>query len=329
MSNADLRVTLFTMALSAFADTLVAMETFEGDTVVRMSAFKFLEEQTALHGEFLPRSILESGFMFHGERVPLVSPSGIFKPQVLDRFPLTFTTVPPKLNEPAPYEDDIGDDGIIRYRYRGTNPGHPDNVRMADAATNKIPLIYLYGIKPGLYRPVWPVFIIGSDPASLTFTAQVGKQLAVGESPAVGAEIEFERKYITRLVQARLHQAGFRARVLAAYNNSCAICELKHPELLDAAHILPDKHPNGKPIIPNGISLCSLHHATYDQNIVGIRPDLVIEIREDILAEHDGPTLRYAIQALQGQQLHTPKDKALKPNTDFLEIRYEQFMKAG
>lgn len=200
---------------------------------------------------------------------------------------------------------------------------------MGDAGKHQIPLIFLYGIKPGLYRPVWPVFIVGADPANLTFTAQADKAWKIGDTALVSPLKELERRYATQQVQVRLHQAGFRVRVLAAYHDRCAICQLKHPELLDAAHILPDKHPDSKPIIPNGISLCSLHHATYDQNIVGITPDFTIQIREDILKEHDGPTLRYAIQALQGTTLATPKDNALKPNKDFLAVRYEQFMKAG
>ncbi len=37
-----------------------------------------------------------------------------------------------------------------------------------------------------------------------------------------------------------MHQQEFRQRVLRAYRERCAICRLRHEELLDAAHILPD-----------------------------------------------------------------------------------------
>jgi hypothetical protein len=36
-------------------------------------------------------------------------------------------------------------------------------------------------------------------------------------------------------------------------------------ELLDAAHILPDGHPKGEPVVPNGLALCKLHHAAFDR----------------------------------------------------------------
>lgn len=88
------------------------MDTLDRDTAVRLTAFAFLEEQVKVHGDLLPKSILLAGFKFEGERVPLMCPAGIFKPKVLDRFPLTFTTVPPKLNVPAPYADDIGRMGL-------------------------------------------------------------------------------------------------------------------------------------------------------------------------------------------------------------------------
>src|SRR5262245_50187879 len=97
------------------------------DTQVRLQAFSFLEHQLALHGDAVPRSVLQRGFDFEGQRVPLIAPQGIFKPALL-QLPLTFTTVPIVEGQLRPYEDEIGTDGLIRYRYRGKDPEHPDNV---------------------------------------------------------------------------------------------------------------------------------------------------------------------------------------------------------
>jgi putative restriction endonuclease len=112
------------------------------DTQVRLRAFAFLEEQQKLHGDALPRSILARGFDFEGTRVPLIGPQGIFKPAVLD-LPLSFTTVPIVEGQPRPYEDEVGNDGLIRYRYRGTDPQHRDNVGLRTCMERQIPLIYL------------------------------------------------------------------------------------------------------------------------------------------------------------------------------------------
>jgi len=96
----------------------------------------------------LCRSVLENGFDFEGTRVPLIGPQGIFKPAVLD-LPLTFTTVPIIEGRRRPYEDEVGNDGLIRYRYRGIDPQHRDNVGLRTCMQRQIPLIYLYAIVPG------------------------------------------------------------------------------------------------------------------------------------------------------------------------------------
>jgi putative restriction endonuclease len=307
----------------------------ELDHQVRLAAFEFLAHQTQIHGEVLPRTLLAQGFTFKENRVPLIGPQGIFKPAVLSKIPLSITTVPVVQNSPRPYNDEVGTDGLLLYRYRGTDPRHPDNSGLRRAMENRTPLIYLHGIVPGQYMPVWPVFITADDPARLTFSvamddAQMALQGAslTGKSETISAALDLRRQYITTTIRQRLHQRAFRDRVLQAYQECCAICQLRHQELLDAAHILPDGHPDGEPIIPNGLALCKLHHAAFDKNILGIRPDLVVELRLDILKEVDGPMLKWGLQHFQGSQLHVPRAKDLRPNQNFLEQRYSLFRSA-
>jgi putative restriction endonuclease len=179
--------------------------------------------------------------------------------------------------------------------------------------------------------PIWPVFIVGDDPATLSFSVAVDLKETVAVAPTEPANVvaEGRRAYVTRLTQQRLHQQGFRKRVIHAYQERCAVCRLRHSELLDAAHILPDGHPKGEPIVPNGLALCGLHHAAFDRHFLGIRPDLTIEIRADILRESDGPMLVHGLQGFQGGRIGVPGRAELRPNTEFLAERYEMFRKAG
>jgi len=283
-----------------------------------------------LHGDVFPQRVLREGFIFRDERVPLLSPQGIFKPAILPVYPLSFRTAPPSLRHAAPYADELGSDGLIRYRYRGTDPQHRDNIGLRLAMRDGVPLVYLYGMVPGEYFPVWPAFIVGDDPRNLTFSVAVDERSMIQGEPWVAREAasEDKRRYITMETQQRLHQRSFRERVLSAYLERCAICRLHHPELLEAAHILPDGHPDGRPVIANGLALCKLHHGAYDQNIIGIRPDYRIEVRRDVLNEHDGPMLRYGLQEIQGEVLHVPRPEDFRPNREFLDFRYELFRKA-
>lgn len=293
------------------------------DTQVRLAAFEFLQGLKARHPEGLPRGALTEGFAFEGRRVILISQPGIFKPKILADVPLTITTSPA-----GPYDDEVGDDDLIRYRYRGTDPDHPDNVGLRLAMERGTPLIYFFGVQPGIYEAEFPVYIVGDDPERLTFTVSVAP--AQGNVGEAGAAIgDLARRYATRQVRQRLHQKAFRYRVLRAYRERCAVCRLGHEVLLDAAHILPDGDPRSLPIVPNGLSLCKLHHSAFDYYILGVRPDLVLEIRRDVLDEEDGPMLVHGLQGFQGRRLIVPRTPSLRPSGEYLEERYERFRTAG
>jgi putative restriction endonuclease len=301
------------------------------DTKVRLAASEFLNEQVQLHGEVLPRTILAEGFTLAGVRVPLIGPQGIFKPRILPELPLSITTVPVVEGHPPPYEDGFTAPGFLNYRYRGTDPEHRDNVGLRNAMIRRVPLIYLFGTVPGQYMPVWPVYIVADNPKELCFRVAVDDQALTRMEPVPAEDLvsEARRSYVTAITRRRLHQQTFRQRVLRAYRESCAICRLRHDELLEAAHILPDTHPLGEPSVSNGLALCKLHHAAFDRNIIGIRPDLIVDVRLDILQEEDGPMLRHGLQGFQGSTIFTPHAAPLKPNREYLAERYGIFRKAG
>ncbi|WP_238705819.1 HNH endonuclease [Serinicoccus chungangensis] len=134
------------------------------------------------------------------------------------------------------------------------------------------------------------------------------------------------RRYVERVTKQRLHQPVFRSSVLRAYGRRCAVCAIAHGSLLDAAHIVPDSHELGEASVRNGLSLCKLHHAAFDSGIMGVRPDLTVQIRRDILEEVDGPMLRHGLQARHAQSLMVvPSRRAERPDTSLLSVAYERF----
>ncbi len=297
------------------------------DALVRRTAFEWLELQTARHGDVLSRELLSRGFEWEGQRVRLVGPQGIFKPKVLSEIPLTITTSPK-----SPYDDSFADDHRLIYRYRGTDPQHHENVGLREAMRRRTPLVYLSGLAPGRYVPVWPVFIVEDNPAGLQFTVMADARDTIVDALTRGAEqavrdetSEPRRAYITRTIQARLHQQSFRERVLEAYRSQCALCRLRHRELLDASHIIPDSDAQGVPAVNNGLALCKIHHAAFDNHLLGIRPDAVVEVRADILEEEDGPMLLHGLKGMHGQALHLPRRMQDRPKREALEFRYRQF----
>jgi putative restriction endonuclease len=302
----------------------------ESDLRVRLAAFAFLDEQRKLSLELLDRDVLQRGFMLDGQRVPLVAPNGIFKPRAC-RLPLSITTVPAKEGQPRPYDDAFGHDGLLRYRYRGNDPNHPDNVGLRETMRGRVPLIYFHGIVEGRYEAEYPVFVVGDTPESLTFTVTVDERrfASLGNVADDSIETDIRRRYITRTVQQRLHQQEFRERVLEAYQRHCAICRLKRQQLLEAAHIVGDRETLGAPIVPNGIALCALHHAAFDAHLIAVRPDYQIEVRRDVLEESDGPMLIHGLQGFHGKPIRVPARQHLRPDAQLLGIRYELFQQAS
>jgi putative restriction endonuclease len=185
--------------------------------------------------------------------------------------------------------------------------------------------VYLVAVDPGVYDAVFPVFVASDEPDVLQF-GLVADQLGALAGTYVDTMAAVRREYTTRAVMQRLHQQHFRRVVLHAYRNRCSICQLKHVDLLDAAHILADRHPKGEPIVTNGLGLCKIHHSAFDARILGIDADAVVHIRDDVLEEVDGPMLLHGLQKVHGSRLILPRRSELRPNRDFLAERYDSFL---
>ena len=313
------------------ASTSSTWQAFEMDHLyelaVREAMFSHLDRLLASSSDGTLRHDETASFEFGGERIVMrqTQGRGIHKPSNLS-VALSITTAYRTSDATRPYLDTMGEDGYQRYMYEGSDPALYTNRALRDAMQLRLPLAYFIGVAKGVYKPIYPIYIIGDNPGSLEFTlgfsaAEVGINLADLSAP--------DRVYAARTTKQRLHQPVFRGQVLAAYATSCAVCRLKHAELLDAAHIISDAEPDGLPVVPNGIAMCKIHHAAYDRNFLGISPDRVIKINEDLLNEVDGPMLKYGLQAMHDQKLIVPSARRLQPDRERLERRFDEFLAAA
>lgn len=293
---------------------------------LRSAAMRWLDDRVAVGAGLLRYDDLAE-FQFDGRRIPLMDPQrGIRKPAHITAALSIRTTFTPAGQVP-PYADTEGPDGLLRYKYRGEDISHPENVALRRAHEHGLPLVWFVAAAVGAYVAIYPIWIVGDEPSRLEFV--VAFDVAQRLVPVGDLGDETQRRYIEQLTRQRLHQPVFRARVLSAYAQQCAMCRLRYSSLLDAAHILPDGHPRGDSIVPNGLSLCKIHHAAYDQNLLGVRPDLVIEVRSDVRAEIDGPMLLHGLQEMAGVRLTLPRARTAQPDPARLEERYEEFRRAA
>jgi putative restriction endonuclease len=218
------------------------------------------------------------------------------------------------------YEDQEVSGGLWRYDYQsGGSAGK--NTKMRKAMDLQLPLIWFVQQDSGRYVP-YRVFIINDYPDDGYCLIAPDLSLAT----ASRSESTIERRYAERMMKQRLHQPAFRARVISAYKTKCAICSLGHGRVLDAAHITPDSDELSSTSVTNGLSLCKIHHTAYDINIVGIDAEYIVHVREDILAEKDGPMLEHGIKEMDKGKLWVPPSPAEWPDKQRLKERFMAFV---
>lgn len=222
----------------------------------------------------------------------------------------------------GPYADREVEGGLFHYSYReGSING--DNAKLRRAYELGAPIILLRKVRDSVYVPYAPVYVVDDLVDQREFLLALDESVRFLGAVSTDAP---ERRYAERLVRQRLHQADFRGRVIAAYETRCAICRLRHGELLDAAHIIPDREEAGLPAVSNGLSLCKIHHAAFDMNMIGISPDYVVRVDQKLLEEVDGPMLRHGLQEMHGTLLSVPSRLKDRPDRARLETRYVAFV---
>jgi putative restriction endonuclease len=294
----------------------------EQDDHLRSACFASLDVLCATYGADVPyRDGLDQGFPFQGSRVPFLSPQkGIFR-AAAQRGPAALSI---NTSAKSPYDDSESEDGF-RYAYRAGSIDQPDNRALRAAFAAGVPLVYFRATAPGWYEPLYPAFVIEDNPGAKAVLVSPGRRIGpIDEQDPVPFADTLERRYAVRQARVRLHQTAFRRRVLVAYRNACTICRLKELSLLDAAHIVGDTQPTGEPVVSNGLSLCSIHHRAFDQDLVGVSPDYQVHVSHRLLEDHDGPMLDL-LKTFHGQAIVLPTRVVSRPDREQLAARFERF----
>jgi len=297
------------------------------DLAARNAAMSHLE-RIAGPDRILAAEQLAAGFMFQGERMPLINPQrGIFKPRQL-RHLLSIRTVFPKPGAKVWYDDQravhgqiFESDTTVEYAFMGQDPLAADNRWLREAMDARVTVIYLVGVAPGKYI-FFGTRITGWDGA--TRKAQVSFASLSADATATSDPV-VERRYAIRIAKQRLHQATFREAVIGAYGGRCAVSGLPEPMLLDAAHIISDGNERlGQPVVPNGIPMSKIHHAAFDAHLIGIDPDYRLHVASRLLDQQDGPLLE-GLKQLDGRSIRLPHRQRDCPDKERLAQRFHDF----
>ena len=297
------------------------------DDDVRSACFAALDVLQAKSGPDVPYSMLAEGFNFRGRKVPFLNRAyGIFRAAGVQQGPAALSVNSSYRQDR--YQDEQTPDGVL-YRYQGEDPENHFNRWLRSAHLLDVPIVYLVGTRPNWYRPIYPAFVEQDSPADLHVLLTFGRMRGpYDEREPVHIRDQIERRYVVREVKHRIHQAQFRGAVLPAYRDRCAICSLQEVRLLDASHIVADAEEAGGPVVSNGLSLCSIHHRAFDEDLVGVAPDLRVHVSRRLLDDEDGPMLDL-LKGFHGVSIEAPAKKLWRPDPERLAVRFERFTSAA
>jgi putative restriction endonuclease len=295
----------------------------ERDDDVRAACFAALDVLCAQLGDDVPYAGgLDRGFAFRGGRVPFLNyQKGIYR-AAAQRGPAALSI---NTSFRSPYGDEETPLGFL-YAYRAGSIRQPDNEALRAAHRLRVAIVYFVGSRPGWYRPVYPCFVMDDFPGEGRVLVSPGDVDRARPEPVFAPlEDDLMRRYVVRETRQRLHQARFRGLVLPAYRERCAICRLREVRLLDAAHIVRDADPAGAAAVTNGMSLCTIHHRAFDQNLVAVAPDYRVHVARLLLDDEDGPMLDL-LKGFDGREIELPARRAWRPDRERLAARFAEFL---
>lgn len=298
------------------------------DDELRLSAFNRVRELQNEEGEVRKIDLLR-GFMYQSEKIGLVQgQQGIYKPRQMDIL-LSVTTVVRNKKSKFNYESHqtvhqsiFAGDAFIEYDFMRGGSHRAQNQYLKKAMETQTPIIYFLGVEPGIYLALLPTYIIAWDPE--TNKCRLAFDIP-DKDEVVGPPDDTQARYSYGVTKRRLHQSLFRRLLLNAYQERCTITGLREAQLLDAAHIIPDRDEElGQPITQNGLLMSKIHHAAFDANLFGIDPDFVLHVSERLLSENDGPMLNL-LKTMNGNKILLPRNSQDYPDRDRLALRFESF----
>ena len=219
-------------------------------------------------------------------------------------------------------------DGYQRYKWRGTDPTHYDNVALRRAMELNKPLIWFSAwaqastcpcFRSGLWRGTEEhQFVVAVEE---DMREQWSDRFSIRPTSHCAASTSMPRS-----------SDGFTSR-LPRQSTARVRGRLRALPLASSRASGRGAHSRGRgwrwPVVPNGVAMCAIHHRAFDADVLGIRPDYVVQVRQDVLEEQDGPTLRHALQAIHGEKLLLPRQRAARPNPELSRGAIRAIPKGG
>lgn len=128
-------------------------------------------------------------------------------------------------------------------------------------------------------------------------------------------QLPLERQRLLRQIRQIVRNAGFRKRVLDAYERRCAISGTQLG-LVEAAHILPVSVHGSTDDVPNGLSLAPQFHRAFDCGLIFLTTEYVMKINPERATELKRRSLNIGLRELETSlgRIRLPRTSRLWPD---------------
>lgn len=144
------------------------------------------------------------------------------------------------------------------------------------------------------------------DETSKTGATEGGGKVSTGETTSTSTQ--------------RIGQQDFRKAVRDRYNDTCVLCDVDEPGLLQAGHILDwSEFEDARGDPANGLLLCYTHHRAFDLNMFTLSTNHEIKVRSEL--DTASEFLIRTILDREGQSVTFPNDP---PSAEYLNRHNER-----
>ncbi|NNC15365.1 restriction endonuclease [Corallococcus exiguus] len=171
----------------------MAENAIDPDWKIRTAAFLALENLVAHHGPEVTYDQIAQGFEVNGERIFFANRTrGVFWPRQMKGSVLSLRATVPRGS--ADFKQDrLELPKSLGYKLSGNER---ERVLVSRARDIGAPLIFFFGVRPSVYRPIWPVFVGGVDSTTgeCSVLLEPGRFdiQRIGAPPALISEPEFQ-----------------------------------------------------------------------------------------------------------------------------------------
>ena len=222
------------------------------------------------------------------------------------------------------YPDDLSDKYLVYHYPQTAQEGKDDQEIRATKNACRLQLpIFVISVPDGnpRLRSVRRGYVLSWDDSARTFLIQFDEGVELlSPLSEIAEEAPFELKDETEATYARTktrpNQPKFNFEVFKRYGTKCAVCDVRVPALLQAAHIC-SKSEQGSDDPRNGIVLCANHHQAFDKFLFAIEPSTLA-----VVTKSSGPSAS-DLMITRNNISHLAK----RPHQAALEWHHKQFVR--